>query len=234
MNILDWPERAARRVRLARSPFEMLGFLRNVSHADPGTPAGAAFIKAGGSRILIQMRAPESDYQNYSRLPEWSRRWRAAGVHVDGWWRMNHAPGAPAAPGYPDIELWWPNVEIPDEYPDARWAVIVNKPRLGGVVTLGKGGFTAEPAGSVDVAIECFREGPASDHSITNSVAWWTNAGWKRQRLIVMLQGYGTPFAPPAEQAREALENGVRRVALYPLDGFHPDEILEVGRILRP
>lgn len=208
--------------------FELLGFVRDVSHVHAGDDRGKAFTKAGGSKVLIQFADPANDVTNRKALPAWQTQWKTVGVDVEGWWRVEHT--ADNRPTVPQIARWWPNAEQPPEV--ARLPVIYEQPGVVGLVTLGKIPGVPVPGG-MPVAIECFRETPSSDTSITNSVRYWTKSGIPVGRLIVMLQGYGTPFGTPVEQAREALAVGARRVALYPFDGFSPADITAIAEVLR-
>jgi hypothetical protein len=207
---------------------ELSGVVRDASHFNPGTDRAKAFVEAGGTRLLLQFADPINDASNRARFPAWAAEWRRHGVTVDGWWRVNHMP-TNLTPNVAGVDSWWPNAE--DQAEIARLPTIYLSP-CAGVLTLGKAPGAWPPAGG-RLAAECFRENPQSDQTVTNSVTWWREAGLPDDRLIVMLQGYGTPFSPPVVQAREAVGLGIRQLMLYPVDGFSGLDVREIGRLVR-
>lgn len=209
-------------------PRELSGVVRDASHFNPGSDRAKAFLDAGGTRLLLQFADPINDASNRARFSSWAAAWRRLGVTVDGWWRVNHRI-ADAPPSVLGVDNWWPNAEITSEI--IRLPFIYHSPCVG-VLTLGKAPGAWPPARG-RLAAECFRENPQSDQTVTNSVTWWRQAGLPDDRLIVMLQGYGTPFSPPVEQAREAIRLGIRQLMLYPVDGFSAADIREIGRLVR-
>jgi hypothetical protein len=208
----------------------LYGFVRDVSHIHAGDPRGQAFASAvvADKRVLLQFEDTTSDTRNRALVREWTAEWNAAGVAVDGWWRVEQRP-TDDPPPVPGVSRWWPNAEREPEL--VRLPSIYNSGPIEGLATLGKIPNAHPPTGR-PVAIECFRETPASDTNVRNSVGYWEAQGIPARRQVVMLQGYGVPFAPPADEARVALELGVRKLALYPLDGFTPEQILEIGGML--
>jgi hypothetical protein len=206
-----------------------MGFVRHTSHIGPTSPRADAFVAAGGTKILLQFADVTSDQENRTTLAPWMAAWAARGVTVEGWWRVNqHVPDAhPVVPG---VTAWWPNAENAAEV--ARLPAIYAAGGCEGLVTLGKipGAWPPQPGWC---AIECFRESAASDTNVRNSVTYWRDErGVPVVRLVVMLQGYGSPFRPAPLEAAAGIALGVRKFAFYPIDGFTPADILAVGKLL--
>lgn len=214
------------------SVFDTLGgFVRTLGNCTPDHPQGRALL-AACARMGRQpwVAGDACDPLNTDQAWErWIREWVRARAAVYVWWRVENEPGD-AYPGPPLPAI--PNPEQPHEY--ARLPSLLAR-RPSAIVCPGKAaGIDVELLAQrgVDVFAECFRETPASDHTITNSHAWWEARGYPMRRWRPALQAYGTPFASLFEQAKDARHVGCRGAAIYPLDGADPAGVRAVGEVL--
>lgn len=206
---------------------EYTAVVRDVSHVDATSAKGAAFIEAGGDRILLQLGATNHN-TNAKALPVWAAAWRRNGVAVDGWWRISHNVTNSDPPPVLGVDGWWPNAESADEY--GRLPVIYQTP-CRGLLTLGKAPGAWPPPGGI-LGAECFRDSPTADHTVANSIDFWVQSGLDVGQLMIMIQSYGTPFAPPVEQARQAVELGASRICVYTLDEAKTEDIIQIGAMI--
>lgn len=205
------------------SLFSQLGdFISQAGSFPPDTASARAFHAAGGKWLAVQFGDPATDQGNRQAFAlGWADRWRALGVKVGVWWRVEHV-GIPV-PNTPPCDFRVPNPEQPHEI--ERLPGILAECRKQdpdgplAVITLGKvPGF---PTGlletlDVDLILECFLETPRSDTTVTNSVRYWLASQVRLARIkCCLLFKSGYDRYPAGSAAAEAEALGVHGLSAF-------------------
>jgi hypothetical protein len=207
------------------SVYSQLGaWVHNAVDFSVDSPTAVKFLAAGGRYVMVEF-ASESDARNRHELTDrqWAQRWRAAGVLVGGWWRIENLPAAGTPVSPVPMDLWGPNPESAAELvklPSVMEELDSLYPRAQqGVITLAK--MPGFPTGLIErydahVIMENFLEqSPTSDHSVTNGVAFWKNSGVPLERLHACLLFAGSVKANVAGHMAEVRATGVKGVSAF-------------------
>jgi hypothetical protein len=171
------------------------GFVLQAASWPADHPTAVAARGAGLRTVLLQWKDPATHNQNSTEWTAggWARRWRAQGVDVLGWWRVEHAP---------DSVLEVANAESAEEIALLAEGVPVSALNRHGVVLFA----------------ECFRENDEADTTVTGCWQFWLDAKMRPELIRPTLQAYGQPFDTLEQQAADARGCGARGVGVYPAE----------------
>jgi hypothetical protein len=199
------------------------GFVAQAGSFPPDTAGARAFQQAGGKWLTVQFGDPTTDPGNRQAFSQgWAERWRALGVQVGCWWRVEQV-GLPI-PVTPPVDFRVPNPEQPHEM--ARMQDILRECRRVApsqplaAITLGKA--LAFPTGALEtydahLILECFLETPRSDTTVENSVRYWLASTVPAHRIhpCLLHKTGGLPQPPLAVSKAQAAALGVTGFSSY-------------------
>lgn len=208
----------------AASLFSQLGgFVSQAGSFPPDTESARAFQKAGGKWLAVQFGDPATDQGNRAAFSQgWAERWRALGVKVGAWWRVEHV-GIPV-PVTPPVDLLIPNPEQQHELDRLPGILQVCRERHPtqplAVITLGK--VPRFPTGLLELhdahlIPECFLETAKSDTNVENSLRYWLASTVKPHRLhpCLLFKTGGLPQPPLAVSVAQADALGVKGFSAF-------------------
>jgi hypothetical protein len=204
------------------------GFVAQCGSFPPDTESARAFQQAGGRWLAAQFGDPATDQANRQQFTrDWAARWRAKGVLVGAWWRVEHL--SVNVPALPQADLLVPNPETPAELGRLP-AVLDECSRVGvplAVVTLGKAhAFPTGLLAAYDAHLipECFLETAAADTTVTNSVRFWKESGVDAARIHpCLLHKPGPDRYPVRVAAAEAHTIGVSGLSSFTAENTPAD-----------
>lgn len=213
------------------SVFSQLGgFVAQAGSFPPDTTSAKAFVKSGGKWLAVQFGDPTTDQRNRQAFSQgWAERWRAFGVKVGCWWRVEHV-GIPY-PATPPVDFRIPNPEQQHELerlPGILAACRKQDPSGPlAVITLGK--VPNFPTGLMDsldahLILECFLETDKSDTTVTNSVRYFVASQVPLHRIhACLLHKTGESRYPTRIAAAEAHILGVKGLSSFTAENTPAD-----------